>query len=83
MTNDEVIAWLEARPGVALVHDDEEAWAVGGDGTQNIRSLGDGTLESVFWVEDLDSFKPTIREAVEYAAQLEIEEAEEAEREEP
>ena len=62
-----LLNWLdESAFGLALIHDDEEAWAVSGAGVQNIRD--GGPLQTTFFIEPED-FHPTAREALRDAMQ--------------
>lgn len=75
MTDTERLDWLEKEQnGLALVHDDNQHWAVAFCGAQNV-IMGDepGDLRTSYSVEK-GKFRRTIREAIDAAvAELEAE----------
>lgn len=68
MTDAKRLDWLEAKQnGLALVHDDNQHWAVAFDGFQNVIA-GDKPqdLQTSYDIE-ASRFRPTVREAIDLA----------------
>ena len=68
----ERLDWLDARGmGIAIVHDDEDAWIVSGDGMQSLRSTlepGDAWSTTIIvGPEDFGDFRGSVREAIDAA----------------
>lgn len=49
--------------GIALIHDDDERWAVVSEGFQNVRETNDQPLFTQYYV-DPNSFRQEIRDAI-------------------
>lgn len=79
MDDTERLDWLEKQGnGIAVIHTDSLYWCIGNSGLQNIIDLGEGPddLYTTYFIEK-KMFKPTIREAIDFAInQFEIEENE-------
>lgn len=71
MNDTELLNWLEKQDGAALINNDDGHWAFASNGIQNCHIEDDDLfdLESTWWVEK-HAFKSTIREAIEYAIEL-------------
>lgn len=74
MTDTERFDWLEKNVrGGALLHNDFNHWAVVSDGMQNCPDEDSDygktpfPLETTFFCDELEVFKPTIREAIDFA----------------
>ena len=67
MTDKELLDWLDDEAfGIALIHDDNQCWAVSGIGFQNVPENPPDDMETTFFIEKSE-WKSTAREALECA----------------
>jgi len=73
MKDKERLNWLEEQgDGIALINDDQGFWAVASDGMQSLSEIPPDDLSTSYFIEK-KYFKPSIREAIDYAILAEAE----------
>jgi len=67
MTDKQIIKWLEAHQGCALVSDDDGRWAVSASGFQNVTAGKAADVQTTFFIAKKE-WRTSIKKAVEAAA---------------
>uniref|UniRef100_A0A6M3KSS2 Uncharacterized protein n=1 Tax=viral metagenome TaxID=1070528 RepID=A0A6M3KSS2_9ZZZZ len=78
MNDTERLDWVEKQDGMGLISDDAGRWAMSTSGMQNVPDCETPiAIASTFFVE-AEEWKPSIREAIDYAIEEEQREVNEA-----